>query len=82
MSARHLLVHGRETRAIRRRRSEASKERRELEKQATASGIFVCPAARGPYKADLKNYQVRRQKLIAKKLREFEAAMKRRESGV
>ena len=81
-SAAHLLDHGRETRAIRRRRSEAHKQNKLLVQQARENGVFVCPAMRGPYKSDLKTYQARRQKRIAKMLKEFEEAMKRREVGV
>jgi hypothetical protein len=81
-SAAHLLVHGRETRAIRRRRSEAHKLNKLLLKQAMDNGVFVYPAARGPLKADLKTYQLNRAKRIAKLLKEFEEAMKRRGVGV
>ena len=81
-SAAHLLVHGRETRAIRRRRSEAHKQNKLLLKQAMDNGVFVYPAARGPLKADLKTYQLNRAKRIAKLLKEFEEAMKRRGVGV
>jgi len=81
-SAAHLLVHGQETRAIRRRRSEAAQKRKMLERQARENGIWIAPSVRGPYKADLKTYQLNRQKRIARMLKEFEEAMKRRESGV
>jgi hypothetical protein len=67
-----------ETREARQKRSETAKEIKLLEKQAMDNGVFVCPAMRGPYKSDLKTYQARRQKRIAKMLKEFEEAMKRR----
>ena len=81
-SAAHLLRHGHETREIRKKRSEAAKERKMLENQARANGMWIAPATRGPYSADLKTYQKSREQRISRMLKEFEAAMKRRESGV
>lgn len=46
-SAAHLLDHGKEKRETRRRRSEASRERRELEREMIGKGLAV-PAIRGP----------------------------------
>ena len=81
-SAAHLIQHGQETRSLRKKRSEAAKERKLLENQARNNGMWIAPSVRGPYSADLKTYQLNRQKRIARMLREFESAIKRRESGV
>jgi len=69
-SAAHLLVHGRETREIRRRRSEASKARRELDKLAKDNGMAE-PAVRGPRprengKIDYVKYWEQRARRVAR----------------
>lgn len=65
-SAQHLYLHGQETREIRRKRSEASKERWELERQMIAKGMAT-PEVRGPRpgkdgRIDTAGYLKRRKK--------------------
>jgi len=77
-SAAHLIQHGQETRALRKRRSEAAKERKILENHARENGMWIAPSVRGPYKSDLKTYQKNRAKRISRMMKEFEEAIKRR----
>lgn len=69
-SAAHLFDHGRETREIRKRRSESVQERRKLEKQASEHGMTMVPAMRGPRAGTSWNSYLkgREKKLKAKQL--------------
>lgn len=65
-SAAHLLDHGRETREIRRRRSKASKELRQLNREMIAKGL-AAPEVRGPRlgkdgQIDIAGYLKRRKR--------------------